>query len=197
MPTATQNKVKFNLKNVHYAKLISEGETGPAYGEIKEWPGAVSVNFEPQGETSTFYADGIKYYVTSTNTGYEGDFESALVPEDFKRDILGAIEDFDGVLLENADAPTVYFALLFEFDGDVKARRHVMYKCSATRPSVESKTKEENVDVSTETVKLTCSTTTINGVNIPKAETATSTSSEVYNSWYTTIHGAVSQGVGD
>jgi len=197
MPTATQNKVKYNLKNVHYAKLISEGTTGPAYGEIKEWPGAVSVNFEPQGESSTFYADGIKYYVTSTNTGYEGDFESALVPEDFKRDILGMTEDFDGVLLENADAPTVYFALLFEFDGDVNARRHVMYKCSATRPSVESKTKEENVDVATETVKLTCSTTKINGVNIPKAETGTSTSSDVYNSWYTRIHGAVSQGVGD
>lgn len=197
MPTSTQNKVKYNLKNVHYAKLISEGTTGPTYGDIKEWPGAVSVNFEPQGESSTFYADGIKYYVTSTNTGYEGDFESALVPEDFKRDILGATEDTDGVLLENADAPTVYFALLFEFDGDVKARRHVMYKCSATRPSVESKTKEENVDVATETVKLTCSTTKINGVNIPKAETGTSTSEEVYNSWYTTIHGAASQGTGE
>ncbi|MBO5632619.1 MAG: phage tail protein [Aeriscardovia sp.] len=197
MPTSTQNKVKYNLKNVHYAKLISEGVTGPKYGEIKEWPGAVSVNFEPQGESSTFYADGIKYYVTSTNTGYEGDYESALVPEDFKRDILGATEDSDGVLLENADAPTAYFALLFEFDGDVKARRHVMYKCSATRPSVESKTKEENVDVATETVKLTCSTTKINGVNIPKAETGTSTSDEVYNSWYTTIHGAVSNGTGD
>lgn len=197
MPTSTQNKVKYNLKNVHYAKLISESSTGPVYGEIKEWPGAVSVNFEPQGDSSTFYADGIKYYVTSTNTGYEGDFESALVPEDFKRDILGATEDSDGVLLENADAPTVYFALLFEFDGDVKARRHVMYKCSATRPSVESKTKEENVDVATETVKLTCSTTKINGVNIPKAETGTSTSEEVYNSWYTTIHGAASQGTGE
>lgn len=193
MPTQTPNKIKYNLKNVHYAPLISESNAGPVYGEIKPWPGAVSVNFEPQGDTTSFYADGIKYYTTNTNTGYEGDYESALVPEDFKQDILSMTADADGVLMENADAKTKYFALLFEFDGDVKARRHVMYKCSATRPSVESKSKEENVEVSTETMKISCLTTKINGMNVPKGETCSTTTSEVYDNWYTNIHGAATQ----
>ncbi len=194
MPTATQNKVKYNLKNVHYAELLSEGENGPTYGPIKAWPGAVSANFEAQGETNTFYADGIKYYISNANNGYDGDFESALVPEDFKKTIYGFTADTDNVLMENADAPTKYFALLFEFDGDANARKHVLYKCTATRPNISSKTKEATIDPSTETVKITASSVKINGVNIPKAETCSETSAEAANAWYQSVHGAA-QGV--
>ena len=59
--------------------------------------------------------------------------------------------DSKGVLIENASAELAAFALLFEFDGDQRHIRHVLYNCSASRPGIEGKTNEESREVQTET----------------------------------------------
>ena len=49
------NKVKFNLKNVHAAKLTEKEEGGSAkfeYGVPKAIPGAVSISLDAEGESS-------------------------------------------------------------------------------------------------------------------------------------------------
>ena len=47
-----ENKVKFGLKNVHYAVRTSGGA-----GTVKSVPGAVNLSLSPQGDTNKFYAD--------------------------------------------------------------------------------------------------------------------------------------------
>ena len=59
----TENKVQFNLKNVHYAKMLTSGEV-PTWSTPVKVPGAVSLTLNPQGEVTPFYADGIVYYRT-------------------------------------------------------------------------------------------------------------------------------------
>lgn len=150
------NKVKYGLKNVFYAVAhIDELTNTATYDTPKPWKGAVNLSQEQQGETTKFRADNIDYWVGTSNNGYSGDFESALIPEDFKRDILGDIEDSNGVLVEDAGAKTVHFALMFQFEGDVKATRHVLYNCTATRPTISGATTEETIEPQTETVTIT------------------------------------------
>lgn len=131
------NKVKYNLKNVHAAKLTTEtvdGVTSYKYETLKAIPGAVSISLDAEEDTNPFYADGIVYFRSVANNGYSGELEIALIPEWFRTEILREQLDKNGVLVERSDfAQTEKFALLFEFDGDARAIRHVMYNCTASR----------------------------------------------------------------
>lgn len=185
MHEATENKVQYNLKNVHIAIINSIAENGvPTYGDVFANPGAVSIALSPQGNTSTFYADGIAYFTTTANNGYSGDLEAARFVDQFRAEILKEeLDSTDKVLLENAMAKDKAFALMFEFDGDVKAVRHIFYNCKATRPNVESGTNTDSVEVKTEKVTITATPLPNGWV---KAKTGKDTPDEKYNKWYET-----------
>ena len=183
------NKVKYNLKNVHAAKLtetVADGVTAFTYAAPKAIPGAVSISLDAEGESSPFYADGIVYFRSVTNNGYSGDLEIALIPEWFRTEILQEELDGKGVLVENSGVgESVKFALLFEFDGDVNAIRHVLYNCSASRPGIGGKTNEDSKEVQTETLTIKA-TPLANGM--VKAKTGNTTDATVYNDWYKAVY---------
>ena len=184
------NKVKYNLKNVYAAKLTeTPGEDGVvtySYATPQAIPGAVSISLSAEGESSPFYADGIVYFRTVTNNGYSGDLEIALIPEWWREEILQETLDENGVHIEQSNnAESVKFALLFEFDGDVNAIRHVLYNCTASRPSIESETKEDTIEPGTETLSLTADP---RADGMVKARTGDTTDTETYNSWYSTVY---------
>ena len=191
------NKVKYGLKNVHAAILtetVVDGVTTYSYGTPKPVPGAVSISLEAQGETSPFYADDIVYFRTNANNGYSGDLEIALIPEWFRTDILQEDDDANGVLVEKSDqAESVKFALLFEFDGDVRAIRHVMYNCTASRPSIESETKEDTIEPGTEKLSLTADP---REDGLVKSRTGDTTSAETYQNWYKSVYTPVEEDKG-
>ena len=183
------NKVKYNLKNVHAAKLtteVVEGVTTYSYAKPQAIPGAVSLSLDAEGDSSPFYADGIVYFRTYANNGYSGDLEIALIPEWFRTEILKEALDSNGVLVERSDnSENVKFALLFEFDGDERAIRHVLYNCAASRPSIESKTKEESIEPGTETLNLTADP---RADGLVKSRTGDTTSAETYAAWYSEVY---------
>ena len=179
-----KNKVKFGLKNVHYAPVtFSDGV--PSFATPVAIPGAVSLSLSINGEPENFYADDGVFFVINNNMGYEGDLEVALIPENFRTGPLGEVLDANNVLVEQADRQLSPFALLFEFDGDQKHIRHVLYNCTASRPSVEGATKEDTIEVKTETLNIKAAPLPD---GVVKARTGDNTDSTVYESWYGSVY---------
>lgn len=117
--------------------------------------------------------------------GYDGDLELALIPESFRTDVLKEQADTNEVLVENANSETGAFALLFEFDGDVRKIRHVLYNCSASRPKIEGKTNEENREVQPESLTIKARPMADGYV---KAKTGNQTAKVTYDGWYSKVY---------
>lgn len=180
------NKVKYNLKNVHAAKLTKTEDGKYTYATPQPIPGAVSISLDAEGDSSPFYADGIVYFRSTANNGYSGDLEIALIPEWFRTDILKETLDKNGVLIESSKVTEMEkFALLFEFDGDVRCIRHVLYNCTASRPSIESETKEDTIEPGTEKLSLTADP---REDGLVKSRTGDTTSEATYNDWYKQVY---------
>ena len=116
----------------------------------------------------------------------DGDKAIKVFNEDYsKADVLNEALDTNKVLVEDANAQTANFALLFEFDGDVKKIRHVLYNCAASRPSIESQTNEDEIEVQTETLSVKA-TPLANGY--VKAKTGDDTTEKIYTDWYKSVY---------
>ncbi|MED3036072.1 phage tail protein [Bacillus thuringiensis] len=185
-----ENKVSYGLKNVHYVPYnVTDGVV--TFKTPIPMPGAVELTNEPRGDLIEFYADDMLYYSADNNQGYEGTLNIATIPEQFAIDALGEqLDETDGVLNELADAKGQSFALLFEFDGDVKATRHVMYNCSASRPNISSKSKTNSAEPNTNELKFVASPLILapGGRPMVKTKTTSKTTQTIYDNWYKEVY---------
>lgn len=179
------NKIKYGLRNVYYSKITYTGNTA-AYASPVAIPGAVNLSMDAQGELSPFYGDDIVFWQGASNNGYSGTLEVALLPDSFRKDILGETEDTNHVAFEFADGETNEFALLFEFQGDKNAVRHSFLRCVATRAAVTGSTKETSITPQTETLNITAMPRLSDECVKGRCDKATAPTQ--YASWFTTVY---------
>lgn len=155
MPEGKDNKVKYGLKNVHYA-IVTEGEDGTvSYGDFTPHRGAVNIVLNSSVTQEAIPADDDPMYaVAEENNGYEGNLEIQNLDDEFRVNVLGDTKDENGVIIENKDVVTKRIALAFEISGDSKKTRHLLYNCAVTKPNVESGTKGKGIDVKTDSLGI-------------------------------------------
>ena len=181
-----ENKVNFGLKNVHYAPITVDAQGNEVYQAPIPIPGAVELSLEPRGDISEFYADDILYWVSNNNNqGYDGTLTIANIPEQFAIDCLGEEKGTNGLMTEKATSKGRHFALLFEFDGDVKETKHILYNCSAARPTLGSSTKTNATEPYTNELTFVAMART--GDLAVKTKTTSTTNLGYHNSWYKRI----------
>ena len=178
------NKIKYGLSNVYYAGITYASDNTVTYGTPAPIQGAVSLSLEAQGDTNIFYADNIAYFTSTANNGYQGDLEVALLPDAFRTDILGETTDAKGFFVERSTDAAKEFALLFQFEGDDKAVKHCLYRCTAARPAAAGQTKEDSINPQTESLTITAMPRIKDQVVKSRCPSTATTS---YSAWYTAV----------
>lgn len=180
-----ENKVQFNLCNVHYAVLKNEGDT-PEWETPVKVPGAVTLTLDPQGDVTPFYADGITYYQSVANNGYSGDLEMARYPDQMLQDVWGMeAVDEDNVLIENAKVEPKSFALLYQIDGDKDSQYYCLYNCSGTRPAIGGTTNTETKEPETKSSSITA--VPLENGNV-LARTTANTPDSIRTGWFNKVY---------
>lgn len=182
-------KVKYGLKNVHFVPgVLNDDGSATFEATVYRWPGAVSMNLEAVGEATKFRADNIDYWVGQSNSGYEGDFESALIPDTFREKVLGEVKDANEVAYERVSAPTKIFAFMFQFENDDSATRHIMYNCTASRPAVTGQTTEETLEPQTETITMTAASIYVPELDESIVKARAQKGTAKYDTWFDAVY---------
>ena len=185
-----ENKVRFGLKNVHYA-VLTEGSTN-AWATPVAVPGAVSLEISANVASEDFYADNVAYYRSYANNGYTGTAEFARITEAMLSAIWGITADGTGVIREKAGDEPKPFALLFQIDGDQDDELYVLYRClPSSKPTVGSQTIEENATPVTQSFEfsaLPLVTGAASQQGLIKAHTGASASTSVRSGWFSAVN---------
>lgn len=152
---ADSNKVLFGFSDLYIGTFTVDDQGAVTMGTPYHQKGAVGFSPEESSDKNDFYADNVPYY-TSYNTGsYEGDLTVAKFDDAFKKQFLGYVELADGGLaqVKNTVKPNVY--IMFEVQGDVQARRVIMYNGSLGAITREYGTVEDTKEPATESIATT------------------------------------------
>lgn len=182
------NKVRFGLEQAYYALIQEDGK----FGAPVPLKGAVSLSLNAEGNSSNFYADNCPYVTFSTNSGYTGEIELAVLEDKDAQALLGEVKAANGIVYEDADAQPAQFALLFQTDGNLHEKRYALYNCTLSRPSMSAKTTTDSTDPDTTTLSFTAIPLEMEIDGEKKKVTKgvienDEAGKDVYGAWYTAV----------
>lgn len=163
-------KVLFNIKKVQFSKITETSAAGvPTYATPILVPGTVSLSLDSDSSLDPFYADGIAYYTPAGTNSYSGTLENANFSEEVLKAIFNWALDSNGNLVE-VDTGSNEFGMQFAVDSNDGEVYFTLFRCSATKPSMNFQTKESSATINTQSVDITISSiSTSDGKNIVKS----------------------------
>ena len=177
------NKINWGLCSMYYA-IVTETDGVITYGTPAPFPGAVNLVTAAKGDVVEFEADNIIYDRSNDNEGYDVTLETANIPDEFFRDVIGQAEDANKVLTETISDEVKRIALLGQFQGDVHNKRFVLYYCQPKRPNMDGQT-ERKKNPKTRQIQLSADP---RPDGVVKASTKSDTATATYSGWFDAVY---------
>lgn len=189
MADTSTTPVRFGLSNVYYAVW---DDTKSSYETPVRIPGAVSLSLSREGDSSTKYADNVPVFTQNVNAGYSGTLTITAANDTLLKELVGYVEDTNGMVIEDANGKQKTFALLYEVDSNIEPQRFVFYNCTLSRPEQEANTTTDTTDPDDQSLDITMiprdfthDNTTISAVKAHM--TKTSENEANYNKFFTSV----------
>lgn len=182
-------RIRYGIRNLYYALATDDGTGKLTYQTPVAVLGAKSVSFDAQGDTITEYADNTLWFSTAVNSGYSGDlvFEDTAAADEFLSAVMGMTKDeTTGAVFETASDTPKEFALMWQFElagGKETGKRTVLYRCTASRPSLAGETKESSMTVDTNTVTITA----MPRISDDMVKASCDSSATAYSTWFSKV----------
>lgn len=126
MPTGTVAKsFRINVKNLVYAKMLTDTASGCTYDDVKSLAGVKSIQLTPTVANGEDFNNGAKDFTMSKITGYEMSVETSKIPVDVRAELLGHTINSNGVLVVGANDQPINIAVGYEIENDENRRELV------------------------------------------------------------------------
>lgn len=176
------NKVTFGVKNVNIHPITDSGTT-ITYATAIPWLGATEMSLDPAGDRLDDYADNGLWFSMDNNQGFTGKFSVKQCPYDIASVILGDLRDSNGVIAQSVN-PGKSVAVTFQFEGDKKATRHILYNVIFSRTGEAGTTKSDKLETATLEFDFTAGLDPY--LEVAKAKTDSETKADAYENWFKT-----------
>lgn len=146
---------RIGCDNLVYALMTTEdtAEAAPVYGDVKQAPGVMSLNINPNGAQETLFADDGPMDTASTLGRIEVEIQKNELTSEQKADLLGHEIDGNGaVVFSDSDVPP-WVAIGFRtLKSNGKYRYVWLYKGKFTEPEDNNETKGDSINFQADTI---------------------------------------------
>ena len=146
---------RIGCDNLVYATMTTEdtASTPPAYGEVKQAIGVMSLNISPNGAQETLFADDGPMETASTLGRIEVEIQKNELTTENKADLLGHQIDAKGALVYGDSDIPPWVAIGFRTLKSNGNYRHVwLYKGKFTEPEDSNETKGDSINFQSDTI---------------------------------------------
>lgn len=183
--------VKDGLKNVYYALLTKDDETGATYDTPKKLGHARKATITKETETVTIYGDNAAVATKTRLKSLGLSVETTDIPLEDQAILLGhSYNSTTGLMIAKGDDAPPYVALFFEatnFTGG--STFYKFFKGKFTETNEDVSTQEENMQPTSPSLDGKFIAREYDNAFYSKADSSNSKSVTITNAWYTTTGG--------
>ena len=197
MPDVVQKLgVKDGLKNIYYAKLTKDDDTGVTYDTPKKIGHARKATITKETETVTIYGDNIAVATKTRLKSVSLSIETTNIPLEDQAFLLGhGYDSVTGMMTAKGDDSAPYVAVFFEATKLTGGSAfYKLAKGKFAETNEELTTQEDSMNPTSPTLDGTFIAREYDSVVYTKADSAESISATITNAWYTATGGEKSNG---
>ena len=183
--------VKDGLKNVYYALLTKDDDSGVTYGTPKKLGHARKATITKETETVTVYGDNVAIATKTRLKSVALSVETTDIPLEDQAILLGhGYDSVTGMMTAKGDDSAPYVAVFFEATKLTGGSAfYKLAKGKFTETNEDLTTQEENMNPTSPSLDGTFIAREYDNVVYTKADSANSISETITSAWYTATGG--------
>lgn len=186
---AGANTTVTGLKDIYYAKLLTDESTGATYGTPKKLGHAISVDIQPNTESGTLYGDNMAVATKTKLKDIAITINTSDIPFEDRAILLGhTVDSTTGAVTVKGDDKAPYVAILFAATTAEDTTQYYKFYKGKFAPSQQTmETEGEGINWQTPTMDGTFIARSFDGKVYDMVDSSSEGSATLIGAWFTNV----------